>query len=104
LAPSLVKIDCEGYEPFILKGCRQLLQLRRAAFMVECNDSALLAATRIAMSFSVLFGNMIMLCFTWPVLNLIILLESAVMKRFRPRSLILQRFLTTLPLLKNGTS
>jgi FkbM family methyltransferase len=43
-SPSLVKIDCEGYEPFILKGCRQLLQLRRAAFMVECNDSALLTA------------------------------------------------------------
>ena len=44
LRASLVKIDCEGYEPFILAGSRQLLQRQCAAFMVECNDAALLAA------------------------------------------------------------
>ena len=44
LKPSLVKIDCEGYEPFILKGASRLLEIRRPAFMVECNDNALLAA------------------------------------------------------------
>src|SRR5712692_8019123 len=42
--PSLVKIDCEGYEPFILKGGRRLLEVQRPAFMVECNDYSLLAA------------------------------------------------------------
>jgi FkbM family methyltransferase len=41
---SLVKIDCEGYEPFILAGSRELLRSQSAAFMVECNDAALLAA------------------------------------------------------------
>ncbi len=44
LKPSLVKIDCEGFEPFVLKGAKRLLCTERPAFMVECNDEALLAA------------------------------------------------------------
>ena len=44
LRPSLVKIDCEGYQPFILKGASRLLSVQRPAFMVECNDNALAAA------------------------------------------------------------
>jgi FkbM family methyltransferase len=44
LKPSLVKIDCEGFEPLILKGATRLLTADRPAFMVECNDEALHAA------------------------------------------------------------
>lgn len=44
LKPSLIKIDCEGFEPFILQGATRLLSAIRPAFMVECNDAALLAA------------------------------------------------------------
>lgn len=41
---SLIKIDCEGYEPFILQGARRLLQAQRPALMIECNDDSLNAA------------------------------------------------------------
>jgi Methyltransferase FkbM domain len=44
IKPSLVKIDCEGYEPFILQGASRFLEKERPAFMIECNDNALLAA------------------------------------------------------------
>lgn len=44
LQPSLIKIDCEGFEPFILRGATRLLSVERPAFMVECNDDALHAA------------------------------------------------------------
>jgi FkbM family methyltransferase len=44
LNPSLVKIDCEGFEPFILRGASRLLRTERPAFLIECNDEALLAA------------------------------------------------------------
>ncbi|MCB9079355.1 MAG: FkbM family methyltransferase [Anaerolineaceae bacterium] len=39
--PSLVKIDCEGFEPAILKGAENLLTSIRPALMLECNDKAL---------------------------------------------------------------
>jgi FkbM family methyltransferase len=53
--PSLVKIDCEGYEPFILQGASRLLEQERPAFMIECNDDALLAAkTNRAQLFAIL--------------------------------------------------
>ncbi|MBC7927994.1 MAG: FkbM family methyltransferase [Bryobacteraceae bacterium] len=55
LAPALVKIDCEGFEPFILRGATRLLSEIRPAFMIECNDQALLAVnTRREELFSVL--------------------------------------------------
>jgi len=41
VSPSLVKIDCEGFEPLILRGATYLLNSIRPAFMIECNDSAL---------------------------------------------------------------
>ncbi len=41
ISPSLVKIDCEGFEPQILKGSSHLLECQRPAFMIECNDEAL---------------------------------------------------------------
>lgn len=41
LSPSLVKIDCEGFEYLILKGAINLLKTIRPAFMIECNDNAL---------------------------------------------------------------
>lgn len=41
LTPSLVKIDCEGFEYLILKGATNLLKNIRPAFMIECNDTAL---------------------------------------------------------------
>jgi FkbM family methyltransferase len=41
LQPSLVKIDCEGFEYLILKGAINLLENIRPAFMIECNDTAL---------------------------------------------------------------
>ena len=44
LTPSLVKIDCEGFEPLILKGANNLLNKIRPAFMIECNDNALHSA------------------------------------------------------------
>lgn len=44
LTPSLVKIDCEGFETLILKGACSLLNTIRPAFMIECNDSALQAS------------------------------------------------------------
>jgi FkbM family methyltransferase len=44
LTPSLVKIDCEGFETLILKGASSLLSHIRPAFMIECNDTALQAA------------------------------------------------------------
>jgi FkbM family methyltransferase len=42
--PSLVKIDCEGFETLILRGAERLLDETRPAFMVECNTEALQAA------------------------------------------------------------
>lgn len=42
--PSLVKIDCEGYEVRILRGAPRLLGESRPAFMIECNGPALEAA------------------------------------------------------------
>lgn len=39
--PSLVKIDCEGFETFILQGAKYLLASIRPAFMIECNDNAM---------------------------------------------------------------
>ena len=39
--PSLVKIDCEGFETFILNGANYLLTYLRPALMIECNDKAL---------------------------------------------------------------
>lgn len=42
--PSLVKIDCEGFETLILKGADNLLSKIRPAFMIECNDNALIQA------------------------------------------------------------
>lgn len=42
--PSLVKIDCEGFETLILKGANNLLSKIRPAFMIECNDKALTQA------------------------------------------------------------
>lgn len=39
--PALIKIDCEGFEPFILKGSINILTFIRPAFMIECNDAAL---------------------------------------------------------------
>jgi FkbM family methyltransferase len=42
--PSLVKIDCEGFETLILKGANNLLSTIRPAFMIECNDKALIQA------------------------------------------------------------
>ncbi|MBD2093915.1 FkbM family methyltransferase [Trichocoleus sp. FACHB-591] len=44
LNPSLVKIDCEGFETLILKGACSLLKVIRPAFMIECNDAALKAS------------------------------------------------------------
>lgn len=44
LTPSLVKIDCEGFETLILKGAGTVLSKIRPAFMIECNDKALQAA------------------------------------------------------------
>ncbi len=44
LAPSLIKIDCEGFETLILKGATQVLGQVRPALMIECNDGALRAA------------------------------------------------------------
>lgn len=41
IAPSLVKIDCEGFETFILKGANSLLSSVRPTLMIECNDRAL---------------------------------------------------------------
>jgi FkbM family methyltransferase len=42
--PSLIKIDCEGFETFVLRGASRLLGETRPAFMVECNTAALEAA------------------------------------------------------------
>lgn len=42
--PNLVKIDCEGFETLILKGADNLLSKIRPAFMIECNDKALIQA------------------------------------------------------------
>ncbi|NEP27842.1 FkbM family methyltransferase, partial [Moorena sp. SIO3I6] len=39
--PSLVKIDCEGFEKIILTGGSHLLESMRPTFMIECNDNAL---------------------------------------------------------------
>lgn len=44
LTPSLIKIDCEGFETLILKGAHTVLSKIRPAFMIECNDAALKAA------------------------------------------------------------
>ena len=41
--PSLIKIDCEGFETFILRGASRLFNETRPAFMVECNAEALQA-------------------------------------------------------------
>ena len=41
IRPSLIKIDCEGFEPLILRGANHTLKSLRPAFMVECNDKAL---------------------------------------------------------------
>jgi FkbM family methyltransferase len=41
IIPSLIKIDCEGFEYLILKGSTNLLANIRPAFMIECNDNAL---------------------------------------------------------------
>jgi FkbM family methyltransferase len=41
IKPSLVKIDCEGFETFILRGADNLLGSLRPALMIECNDIAL---------------------------------------------------------------
>jgi FkbM family methyltransferase len=43
-APSLVKIDCEGFESFILRGAARTLAEVRPAWMIECNTGALRAA------------------------------------------------------------
>lgn len=42
--PSLVKIDCEGFETKILEGSSHVLDSLRPAFMIECNDGALNSA------------------------------------------------------------
>jgi FkbM family methyltransferase len=44
IIPSLVKIDCEGFETFILRGASHLLNCLRPALMIECNDYALKSA------------------------------------------------------------
>ncbi|MEQ8536742.1 MAG: FkbM family methyltransferase [Coleofasciculus sp. D1-CHI-01] len=44
LKPSLIKIDCEGFETFIIKGSTSLLGCIRPAFMIECNDKALMSS------------------------------------------------------------
>ncbi|MFM6223187.1 MAG: FkbM family methyltransferase [Dolichospermum sp.] len=44
IKPSLVKIDCEGFETLILQGANNLLHTIRPAFMIECNDKALVQA------------------------------------------------------------
>ncbi len=42
--PNLVKIDCEGFEPNILRGSERLLRDARPAWVIECNDPALAAS------------------------------------------------------------
>lgn len=44
LKPSLIKIDCEGFETFVIKGSTSLLGCIRSAFMIECNDQALMSS------------------------------------------------------------
>ncbi len=44
ITPSLIKIDCEGFETFILKGADSVLKKIRPTFMIECNEEALLSA------------------------------------------------------------
>ncbi|PSR17670.1 FkbM family methyltransferase [filamentous cyanobacterium CCP3] len=57
-SPSLIKIDCEGFEPLILKGANRILKTLRPAFMIECNDSALgLAGTNRQELFDLLRKN-----------------------------------------------
>lgn len=58
IMPSLIKIDCEGFEPLILKGANHTLESLRPAFMIECNDNALeLAGTNRLELFNLLRKN-----------------------------------------------